>query len=91
MARLKSAKAIIKTKKMTAVDRITISNICLVGAENDKKVCKGNIVLIVVLYYLMQIPIEDKCKEEFERMKMDKVYRYIIFSVDKGEEERIVT
>ena len=48
-------------------------------------------MLIVVLYYLMQIPIEDKCKEEFERMKMDKVYRYIIFSVDKGEEERIVT
>ena len=51
LARLKSAKAIIKAKKMTAVDRITISNICLVRAENDNKSCKGNIVLIVVLYY----------------------------------------
>ena len=37
---------------------------------------------------VMQIPIEDKCKEEFERIKMDKVYRFIIYKV---EEEKIVT
>ena len=38
----------------------------------------------------MKIAIDDKCQEEFNFMKFDKKYRYMIFKVATEETEKIV-